>query len=131
MQRIFEAAKKKLFRSVPENEGIFDSKAQQSKSYSFKHSLNGQGQKTHLGLHLIFLSKRVTTEKAYFQVLKKRSEDRVDGVDHPVANRQVEVHHESLIVQPGLKKNILHHMTSRRRTSAKELLGKKRRKKKI
>ena len=75
----------------------------------------------------------MTTEKAYFQVLKRSSEDRVDGVDHPVANRQVEVHHESLIVQPGLKKNIVHYRTSRNRTSAKELLEKKmkRRKKKI
>ena len=52
-------------------------------------------------------------------------------MDDPVANRQVEVHHKSLIVQPGLKKNIVHYRTSRRRTSAKELLGKKRRKKKI
>ena len=81
---------------------------------------------TDLRLHLIFLSKN-----AFFQVLQRSSEDRVDGVDDPVANRQVEVHHKSLIVQPSLKKNILHYRTSRSRTSAKELLGKKKRKKKI
>ena len=56
---------------------------------------------TDLRLHLIFLSKN-----AFFQVLQRSSEDRVDGVDHPVANRQVEVHHKSLIVQPGLKRTL-------------------------
>ena len=38
-----------------------------------------------------------------------KSEDSVDGVDDPIADWEVKIHHKSLIVQPRLKKSDFHH----------------------
>ena len=40
--------------------------------------------------------------------LQLKSEDSVYGVDNPVADRQVKIHHKSLIVKPRLKKAYFH-----------------------